>query len=105
MTGRTSGIEEDALKNSKAFILANNLQRCGELHSLLSTVSEIGKVVPAHLIPLPVIAEPFTRIAMDILGPLPRSSSDNQYVLVLSDKTTSYPEAQAVLLHNIDAKH
>ena len=29
------------------------------------------KVPPAPLIPLPVISEPFSRIAMDIIGPLP----------------------------------
>ena len=54
------------------------------------------------MIPLPVISEPFSRVAMDIVGPLPRSRSGHQYVLVLCDYATRYPEA--VPLKNIDAE-
>ena len=36
------------------------------------------------------------------MGPLPRSHSGNQYVLVLCDYTTRYPEV--VPLQNIDAE-
>jgi len=43
------------------------------------------------------------RIAMDIVGPLPRSRSGNRYILVLCDYRTRYPEA--VPLRNIDAEH
>ena len=45
------------------------------------------------LIPLSVVGEPFKRIAMDIVGPLPRTSRGNHFVLVLSDYATRYPEA------------
>ena len=45
------------------------------------------------LIPLPVVGEPFQRIAMDIVGPLPRTSRGNRFILVLSDYATRYPEA------------
>ena len=51
------------------------------------------KVLRAPLIPLPIIGEPFRRIAMDIVGPLPRSRSGNKYVLVVCDYATRYPEA------------
>eukprot|EP00731_Ephydatia_muelleri_P037265 Em0431g1a len=37
--------------------------------------------------------EPFSRIAMDIVGPLPRSRAGNKYILVLCDYATRYPEA------------
>lgn len=47
-------------------------------------------------------ADLFQRIAMDIVGPLPRSSSGNRYVLVLCDYATRYPEA--VPLRSIDAE-
>ena len=57
----------------------------------------------APLIPLPVISEPFTRIAMDIVGLLPRSSAGHKYILVMCDYATRYPEA--VPLRSIDAKH
>ena len=60
------------------------------------------KVPRAPLIPLPVIDEPFSRVAMDIVGPLPRSCSGNRYVLVLCDYSTRYPEA--IPLRAIDAE-
>ena len=37
--------------------------------------------------------EPFERIAIDIVGPLPRSRKGYQYVLVICDYATRYPEA------------
>lgn len=49
-----------------------------------------GKV---PLIPLPIMGEPFQRIAMDIVGPLPRTRRGNEYILVISDYATRYPEA------------
>ncbi|XP_061119601.1 uncharacterized protein LOC133142388 [Conger conger] len=45
------------------------------------------------LIPLPVIDVPFRRIAMDILGPLPKSSRGHRYILVILGYATRYPEA------------
>ena len=54
------------------------------------------------MIPLPVIAEPFKRVAMDIVGPLQRSRSGNRYVLVMCDYATRYPEA--VPMKTIDAE-
>ena len=61
------------------------------------------KVPPAPLIPLPVITEPFRRIAMDIVGPLPRSRLDNRFILVICDYATRYPKA--IPLRSIDAVH
>ena len=57
----------------------------------------------APLIPLPVLSEPFKRIAMDIIGPLPRSRSGKRYVLVICDCATRYSEA--IPLHSTDASH
>ena len=61
------------------------------------------KVPPAPLIPLPVITEPFCRIAMDIVGPLLRSRLGNRFILVICDYATRYPEA--IPLWSIDAAH
>ena len=61
------------------------------------------KVPPAPLVPLPVITEPFRRIAMDIVGPLPKSRLGNRFILVLCDYATRYPEA--IPLRCIDAVH
>ena len=55
----------------------------------------------APLIPLPILEEPFQRIGMDIVGPLPRSARGHQYILVVTDYATRYPEA--VPMKNIDA--
>ena len=46
--------------------------------------------------PMPIISEPFRQIAMDIVGPLPKTSSGKQYILVVSDYATQYPEAFAL---------
>ena len=55
------------------------------------------------MIPLPAMSVPFERIAMDIVGPLPRSRSGHRYILVLCDYATRYPEA--IPLRNINAEH
>ena len=57
----------------------------------------------APLVPLPIISEPFRRIAMDIIGPLPKSPSGKRFILVVCDYATRYPEA--VPLRSIDAEH
>ena len=51
------------------------------------------------LIPLPVMKEPFERITIDIVGPLPRSRKGYQYVLVICDYATRYPEAIPLRLY------
>ena len=61
------------------------------------------KCQQAPMVPLPIVEEPFARIAMDIVGPLPRSRSGNRYVLVICDYATRYPEA--VALKSIDAEN
>ena len=54
------------------------------------------------LIPLPLIDVPFQRVAMDIVGPLPKSSRGHRYILVIMDYATRYPEA--VPLRTANAK-
>ena len=62
------------------------------------TCQKTSRVKPprAPLIPFPVMGVPFERIAMDIVGPLPRTSSGNKYILVILDYATRYPEAIAM---------
>ncbi|XP_053539534.1 uncharacterized protein LOC124628632 [Ictalurus punctatus] len=48
---------------------------------------------PAPLIPLPIIGVPFERVGMDLVGPLPKSARGHEYILVLVDYATRYPEA------------
>ena len=54
------------------------------------------------MVPIPPVSVPFHRIAMNIVGPLPRSRSGNRFVLVVCDYATRYPEA--ILLKTIDAE-
>ncbi|GFV14563.1 retrovirus-related Pol polyprotein from transposon 412 [Trichonephila clavipes] len=42
------------------------------------------------------VGAPFERIAFDILGPLPRSSNDNNNILVVMDYFTKWPEAYPI---------
>ncbi len=60
------------------------------------------RVRRAPLIPLPILEVPFDRIAMDIVGPLPRSRAGNRYILVVCDYATRYPEA--IPMKSIDAE-
>ncbi len=51
------------------------------------------KVRQFPLQPMPIIDIPFSRIAMDIVGPLERTHSGFRYILVVCDYATRYPEA------------
>lgn len=58
------------------------------------------KPPPAPLIPLPIISQPFSRIAIDIVGPLPTCiKSGNRFILTVLDMATHYPEAIALPAH------
>ena len=60
------------------------------------------KPLRAEMIPLPLISQPFQRIAMDLLvGPLPKSRRGNRFILTIVDYTTRYPEA--IPLSNTEA--
>ncbi|XP_037795765.1 uncharacterized protein LOC119591123 [Penaeus monodon] len=60
-----------------------------------------GKVSKIKLGDMPLIGEPFSRMVVDLLGPLePRSSNGSRYILTAVDYATRYPEA--VALPNID---
>ena len=43
------------------------------------------------------VGVPTERIALDILGPLPVSNKGNQYILLVSDYFTKWPEAGIAL--------
>ena len=74
-------------------------QHCKTCEQCQKSSTRKGKKAP--LVPLPIIDEPFRRIAMNIVGPLPRSSSGKRYILVICDYATRYPDP--VALCTIDA--
>ena len=61
-----------------------------------------GRIPSAPLQPMPLISEPFQRIAIDLIGPMhPVSSSGHTHVLTIVDAATRYPEA--IPLKKIDS--
>lgn len=57
----------------------------------------------APLHPIPVLSEPFGRIIIDCVGPLPKTKSGYQYLLTLMCAATLYPEA--IPMRTIRAKN
>ena len=58
--------------------------------------------VKAPLHPLPVISTPFSRLAFDLVGPLPRTKSGHRYLLTCICLGSKYPNA--IPLRRVDAK-
>lgn len=50
-------------------------------------------VPPFPLYPIPVVAEPFERVIVDCVGPLPRTKSGNKFLLTVMCSATRFPEA------------
>ena len=57
-------------------------------------MSPNGRIRPVPLHPLPIITETFSRVAVDLVGPLsPPSSEEHRYILTLIDYATGFSEA------------
>uniref|UniRef100_A0A3B1K8B9 Gypsy retrotransposon integrase-like protein 1 n=1 Tax=Astyanax mexicanus TaxID=7994 RepID=A0A3B1K8B9_ASTMX len=53
-----------------------------------------NQVIPlAPLHPIPAVGEPFERVLVDCVGPLPRTKSGNQFLLTVMCAATRFPEA------------
>ena len=66
-------------------------------------VGKSNQTIPkAQLQPIPAFDEPFSRILIDCVGPLPRTKSGNEYLLTIMCTSTRFPEA--VPLRNIKTK-
>ena len=62
-----------------------------------------GNVTKAPLGKVPLIDQPFKRVAMDIVGPIiPASEKGNRFILTVMDYATRYPEA--IPLKKIDTE-
>ena len=70
--------------------VANFLKSC----HICQLVGKPNQKIPvAPLIPIPAVDPPFTRVLIDMVGPLPPTSGGNKYLLTIMDTTTRYPEA------------
>lgn len=75
---------------------------CKSCHTC-QMVGKPNQTIPkASLHPIPVLQEPFSRILVDCVGPLPRTKAGNQFILTIMCVTTRFPEA--VPLRNIKTR-
>ena len=66
-------------------------------------VGKPNQTIPkAPLHPIPAFEEPFSRVIIDCVGPLPKTKSGNQYLLTIMCASTRFPEA--IPLRNIKTK-
>ncbi|XP_040195045.1 uncharacterized protein LOC120928035 [Rana temporaria] len=99
------GIAKTRSRLSHAFFWPRLHAEVREYCRTCETCQKVGKTgdhPKASLQPLPIIREPFSRIAVDIIGPLARpSATGKKYILTVVDYATRYPEA--IPLSNIQA--
>ncbi len=75
---------------------------CRSCHTCQLSCKPNQIIRPAPLQPIPVMEEPFERLILDCVGPLPKSKAGYQYILTLMCMSTRFPEA--VPLCNLKAK-
>lgn len=78
------------------------VQFCKTCHTCQIIGKSQPSIKPAPLIPIPAFDEPFTRILVDCVGPLPRTRSGHKYLLTIMDLSSRFPEA--IPLRSITAK-
>ena len=77
-------------------------QHCKSCHTC-QMVGKLNQTIPkASLQPIPAFNEPFSRIMIDCVGPLPKTKSGCQYLLTIMCASTRFPEA--IPLRNIKTK-
>ena len=77
-------------------------QHCKSCHTC-QMVGKPNQIIPkACLQPIPAFDEPFSRIIIDCVGPLPKTKSGCQYLLTIMCASTRFPEA--IPLRNIKTK-
>ena len=66
---------------------------CNACDTCQRTISK-GRVPITPMGTMPIIEEPFKRVAIDLIGPIkPTSTNRNRYILTVVDYATRYPEA------------
>ena len=75
------------------------VQYCRSCH-ICQVVGKPNETIPsAPLMPIPAFDEPFSRVLIDCVGPLPKTKSGNLYMLTIMCASTRFPEA--IPLRNI----
>ena len=74
---------------------------CRTCHTCQMVGKPNQKIPTAPLKPIPAFEEPFSRVIIDCVGPLPKTKSGHQYLLTIMCASTRFPEA--IPLRNIKA--
>uniref|UniRef100_A0A674N472 Gypsy retrotransposon integrase-like protein 1 n=1 Tax=Takifugu rubripes TaxID=31033 RepID=A0A674N472_TAKRU len=72
---------------------ADVVRHCRPCHVCQVTGKPNQVVPPAPLCPIPMMGEPFERVMVDCVGPLPKTKSGNQFLLTIMCASTRFPEA------------
>ena len=75
---------------------------CRSCHTYQMVGKPNQKIPRAPLHPIPAFEEPFSRVIIDCVGPLPKTKSGNEFLLTIMCASTRFPEA--IPLRNIKAK-
>ena len=75
---------------------------CRSCHTCQVVGKPNQKPPVAPLKPIPMVEEPFSRVLVDCVGPLPKTRSGNNYLLTIMCIVTRFPEA--IPLWNIKAR-
>ncbi|CAB4005595.1 Retrovirus-related Pol poly, partial [Paramuricea clavata] len=83
-------------------ILKTVAEFCKTCHTC-QVASKPNQVIPKALLkPIPAFEEPFNRIMINCVGPLPKTKRGDRYLLTIMCVSTRFPEA--ILLRNIKVK-
>ncbi|XP_069986300.1 uncharacterized protein [Penaeus vannamei] len=66
---------------------------CKTYHNCQVVGKPNQKITAAPLYPIPAMSEPFSKVIVDCVGPLPKTKAGNVYLLTIMCQTTRYPEA------------
>ena len=75
---------------------------CRSCHTCQMVGKPNQKIPRAPLHPIPAFEEPFSRVIIDCVGPLPKTKSGNEFLLTIMCASTRFPEA--IPLRKIKAK-
>ncbi len=89
------GVAKTANRVKRRFFWPGMRHDIGDLCRRCQTCQRVKpKHTPkAPLVPLPVVRTPFSRVAINMVGPLPATDEGHRYISTICDYGTRYPEA------------
>ena len=98
------GVEKTKERILRSFYWPGIFRNVSEHCAACDTCQKVAKRtnIKAPMVSTPIISEPFSKISMDIVGPLNHTKRGNRFILTIVDDATRYPEAFA--LRSCDAE-